>query len=280
MRNRRPASETYILANRITSSKKCENNLVELTLFLSSPNTINKLSDRSPVRYATGINDGLESLLLESDMFKSEGATLESAHELALALACFTKASSLLKKLCELEEVTPETRLKAQIKREGCLKRARTIYRRMLVDSVQRPQNPPSRKSRKTKQVCTEKRECRYCNRMVFWINNDACSNCDLKLQAGGDKPKSGRVGCETRSSSCQRNQIRPRAPDTSFKDFTRISTRLPAEIDESFVSPRSCAICSTQRRSKSQDRPKSGDTDRRVNVRRTRSRDAVKTRK
>ena len=97
-------------------------------------------------------------------MFKSEGATLESAHELALALACFTKASSqfnyitsefpkwykirlqtqtprsvanksdkyqllslpgLLKKLCELEEVTPETRLKAQIKREGCLKRAR-----------------------------------------------------------------------------------------------------------------------------------------------------------
>ncbi|KAL5271949.1 hypothetical protein ACHWQZ_G000221 [Mnemiopsis leidyi] len=131
----------------ISRAKKCADNVTELKNFLTSSTTINRLSDK-----CKRINS--EQLLSEAALFEAEGEGLERfVGERALALACYTKAASLSKTVSESEAPGSDIQLRAQIKRESCLKKARNIYRKMLVQSVQNPQHPISKKSKKTKQV-------------------------------------------------------------------------------------------------------------------------------
>ncbi|XP_063692154.1 uncharacterized protein LOC134824280 [Bolinopsis microptera] len=212
-----------------TSAKKCADNVTELTKFLKSSPTINRLSEKSKSNGVTS-----EQLISESELFEVEGDKLErSTGERALALACFTKAASLSKAVSELESISPDVQLRAQIRRESCLKKARNIYRKMLVESVQNPQHPITKKSKKTKQVYSEKRSCTRCSKMVFWLKCGLCSDCDL-LSRDEKRAKVNRV--ETKH----------------IRDFTIPKQAQQNKIpEESFVSPKSCALCSANSKTK-----------------------------
>ncbi|KAL5271948.1 hypothetical protein ACHWQZ_G000221 [Mnemiopsis leidyi] len=213
----------------INSAKKCADNVTELKNFLTSSTTINRLSDKCK---SNGINS--EQLLSEAALFEAEGEGLERfVGERALALACYTKAASLSKTVSESEAPGSDIQLRAQIKRESCLKKARNIYRKMLVQSVQNPQHPISKKSKKTKQVCSEKRSCSRCSRMVFWLKSGLCSECDLLVR----DEKRAKV------NKVEKKHIR---------DFTvPKSSQVNLNPDESFVSPKHCALCSANSKNK-----------------------------
>jgi len=121
----------------------------------------------------------------EGDNFCSEGERLETKGEMALSLAFYTNAASKFKQITLLNSLSSDVMLRAQIRRESCLKKARTMYRRLLVQSAQKSsQNTEHnnlRSSRKTNQVRTERRPCNSCSKSCFWLKDGLCSDCDLR---------------------------------------------------------------------------------------------------
>ena len=205
--------------SRVPSAEKCSKNVTELKIFLRSCKTIiEKCSDHRSDRL------NADESLAEAVMFEKEGDMQDKSGETSLALACYTKAASLLKITPGLEDTESDYLLRIQTTRGCYLKKARDIYRKMLVESVQNPKLPVSMRSRRTRQVFSEKRACNQCARMVFWLKSGSCSVCDLS-KSDGKKQLSDKT-----------------AKHIFIRDFIG-----PGRNDEIFVSPSHCSICSNK---------------------------------
>lgn len=127
-----------------------------------------------------------EDVFTEGEAYCREGERLEARGEIPLSLAFFTNAASKFKVLATQNGLSSDVQLRAQIRREACLKKARTMYRRLLVQSAQKTPNAPQpqqhSRSKKSQQVSTEKRSCNTCNKSCFWLKEGLCSDCDLRV--------------------------------------------------------------------------------------------------
>ena len=217
------------------STEKCYRNLSELKSFLRSGPITKHLSETATWGITCPRSASLrrredvvgECHETEASMFEKEGESQESHGKLSLALACYSKAASLLKTVLSWGDDSSSSLLRVEIKRACYLRKARGVYRRMLVQSVQNPYHPVSPKTRRSRQVYSEKRPCRWCTKMVFWLKRGSCSECDL----------------ETHDNQKQRNGEAVR--QVIFRDFI---TPGKCDSDKFFVSPSSCLMCSSKK--------------------------------
>lgn len=200
------------------------------------------------------LQNAVECLFKEGEMYLAEGERLEKKGELALSLAFYTNAASKYKQVTLTPNITSDTMLRAQIKRESCLKRARTMYRRLLVQSAQKTSNThPPRVNKKSNQVNAEKRACNTCNKLCFWLKDGLCSECDLKATEVHRRNVRRNPHHNTnRNTNAVRDFTRPRS------DYHRNSRQLysgsaysaysESSSEEEYVPVKSCAICHAYR--------------------------------
>lgn len=225
--------------------------------------TLSVSSDSSAFTHSTEERRMLhtvEDMFLEGDNYCSEAERLESKAEMALSLAFYTNAASKFKQITQLNHVTADSLLRAQIRRESCLKKARTMYRRLLVQSAQKSQQTECnnvRSTRKTNQVRTEKRPCSSCSKSCFWLKEGLCSDCDIR--ATELHRRTARRNVPTRST-VPRDFTRPRVPEQSSYNRRPAVSRPPvsrplfdseSSSEEEFAPVKSCAICHVNRQNK-----------------------------
>jgi len=224
-----------------------------------------------------------EDVFTEGEASCREGERLESRGEIPLSLAFFTNAASKFKVLATQNGLSSDVQLRAQIRREACLKKARTMYRRLLVQSAQKTPNVPQpqqhTRSKKSQQVSTEKRACSTCNKSCFWLKEGLCSDCDLRVndqhRRNTHKPRSHssrdsayttpRDNYTTPLYAAPRDQYTaPRAAPrvtTQTRDFTKprnttfrrrqyqnSASGTDSSSEEEYTNVKSCAICCTYR--------------------------------
>lgn len=213
----------------------------------------------------------IEDLFSEGDNFSTEGERLESKGEMALSLAFYTNAASKFKQITLLNNLSSEAMLRAQIRRESCLKKARTMYRRLLVQSAQKSsQNSDMnnlRSSRKTNQVRTERRPCNSCNKSCFWLKDGLCSDCDLRASELHRRTARRNVASRVNGArdiasrvNVPRDFTRPRVPDHhSYRSRrTYEDSESNESSEEEFAPVKSCAICHTHRQQQPSYHPSS----------------------
>ncbi|XP_063691709.1 uncharacterized protein LOC134824008 isoform X2 [Bolinopsis microptera] len=204
----------------------------------------------------------VEDMFSEGDNFSSEGERLETKGEMALSLAFYTNAASKFKQITTLNNLSSDVMLRAQIRRESCLKKARTMYRRLLVQSAQKtPQNNTEhnnlRSSRKTNQVRTERRPCNSCSKSCFWLKDGLCSDCDLRASELHRRTARRNVASrlngprDVSSRATVRDFTTPRVAENQNYARTRRTyddSESNYSSEEEFAPVKSCAICHTHR--------------------------------
>eukprot|EP00116_Pleurobrachia_bachei_P010446 sb/3470708/ len=192
--------------------------------------------------------------MLEGEGYCEKEERLENTGELALSLAFYTNAASKFKQVSQLYSLPSDYVIRAQVRRESCLKKARAMYRKLLVQSAQKPQNVQyqntgpaqynnnhgHQRSSRTHQVKTEKRPCASCHKLCFWLKDGQCSNCDLRSSEA-----------QRARRTVPRDFTRPRHEQAYRSTPRRIQyANSESSSEEEFAPPKSCALCHVNIRS------------------------------